>query len=317
MTDYPISHVPNNPTLKGFAHMVKDITFTDREEDSLQLQLLLPWKLSDNEGNDLVYPAVVFVQGSSWTFPNVYHQLPQLAQLARQGYVAATVTHRSFLDGHQSPAFLKDVKTSIRFLRANAKKYHIDPEHIGIWGTSSGGNAALLVGLTADTPEYKTAEWQEQSDAVNFVVDCFGPTNTVLMVEQIQKAIAKFQTEIKNLSPGQQLQMQTEKLEQASTLELGMQQFFGSPDGSLDMEKIQEISPVHRLDADKAYPPFLILHGDQDRTVKYEQSVLMYKALLDHGTVAEMISVDGADHENDFWSQEILDAIGEFIAKHI
>lgn len=317
MTNYPISHIPNNPELKDLAHMVKDITFTSREEDPLQLQLLQPWKLLDSEGNDLVYPAVVFVQGSSWTFPNVYYELPQLAQLARRGYVVATVTHRSFLDGHKSPAFLEDVKTSIRFLRANAEQYHIDPERIGIWGTSSGGNTALLAGLTADMPKFKTTEWQEQSDAVKFVVDCFGPTNTVLMIEQIQGAIAKFQAEIKSLPPGQQLYKQKQKLEKASTLESGLKQFLGREDGSLDMERVREISPVHWLDAEKTYPPFLLLHGDEDRTVRYEQSLLMYKALQDHGTVAEMICVDGADHENDFWSQEVLNAIWDFIAKHI
>lgn len=316
MTDYPIRHIEYNPSLTGFARMIKDITFTDREEDPLQLQLLQPWKLTDGNGDDIAYPAVVFVQGSSWTFPNVYYELPQLAQLARQGYVVATVTHRSFLDGYQSPAFLEDIKTSIRFLRANAEQYHIDPEHIGIWGTSSGGNAALLVGLTADVSKFKTAEWPEESDAVNFVVDCFGPANTVLLVEQLQKALVQTLEEITELPPEQQ-ELQSERAQRAQSLQAGFQQFLGSPDNNLDIEKIREISPIHWLDPEKTYPPFLILHGDQDRTVKYEQSVNMYKALVDHGTKAEMIRVDGAGHEDDFWSQEVLDAIWDFIAKYI
>ncbi|HHU07867.1 MAG TPA: prolyl oligopeptidase family serine peptidase, partial [Clostridiaceae bacterium] len=122
---------------------------------------------------------------------------------------------------------------------------------------------------------------------------------------------------IKSLPPGQQLHKQKQKLEKASTLESGLEQFLGREDGSLDMQKVREISPVHWLDAEKTYPPFLLLHGDEDRTVRYEQSLLMYKALQDHGTVAEMICVDGADHENDFWSQEVLNAIWDFIAKHI
>ncbi|MCB8600020.1 alpha/beta hydrolase, partial [Blautia sp. DFI.9.9] len=69
--------------------------------------------------------------------------------------IVATVQHRSALDGHAFPAFLQDVKTAIRYLRAHAAEYQIDPDRVGIWGTSSGANAALLTALTPNDPRYE------------------------------------------------------------------------------------------------------------------------------------------------------------------
>ncbi|MDD2427439.1 MAG: alpha/beta hydrolase [Eubacteriales bacterium] len=312
MTDYPMRHIASNPSQDGLAGMIPDITFTRRDKDNLQMQILQPWGLVNEQGEDRLYPAVLFVQGSGWTFPQVYFEIPQLAQLARKGYVVATTTHRSLKDGHRAPAFLEDVKTAIRFLRAQADTLHIDPERIGIWGTSSGANAALLVGLTADDPKYKTAEWAEESDAVSFVVDCFGPADTVHMVQLFQTAVAKGKDALEQLS-AQERETQTKAL---ASLRTDMQNFVGLPDGSIDMDLVREMSPLERIEIDKTYPPVLILHGDQDELVAYDQSLRLYKAFKDHGTEAEMITVDGGKHEDGFWSQEVLEAIWEFIARH-
>ena len=96
----------------------------------------------------------------------------------------ATVGHRSCLDGYQAPAFLVDVKTAIRFLRVHAKDYSIDPECVAIRGTSSGGNTALLVGLTAGDKRFFTDEYACESDAVQCVVDCFGHTDLEAMADE-------------------------------------------------------------------------------------------------------------------------------------
>ena len=102
---------------------------------------------------------------------------PQLSMFAQQGYVIASVRHRSRRDGFAAPAFLRDCKSALRFLRTNAAAYHIDPDHVCAWGTSSGGNTVLLMGLTGDDPAYRTDEYPDASDAVQAVIDCFGPTD--------------------------------------------------------------------------------------------------------------------------------------------
>ena len=299
MSDYPIRHIDKNPSLEGQARMVPNITFTDREENPLTMQLFRPWNATEVGDLDAAYaervwPTVVFVQGSGWTFPDVYFELPQIAQLARRGYVVVTVTHRNYEEGHRAPAFLKDVKTAIRYLRSHAAQYSIDPEKIGIWGTSSGGNAAMLVGLTGDDPKYKTNEWADQSDAVDFVVECFGPADTGDLLQDIEAQAGQADEVEKNL----------------------LLNFIGSPDGGIDMDLVRELSPIERIEEGRTYPPFLLLHGDGDPVVAYEPTVRFYNKLRDHGTEAEMVCVDGAQHEGNFWSEELFGIIWDFIDRH-
>ena len=99
--------------------------------------------------------------------------------------MVATVNHRNASRDASAvfPAYLKDVKAAIRYLRANARRWHVDPERLGIWGTSSGGNTSLLVGLTADDPRYEDGSYATESDAVSFVVSCFPPTDMMEAID--------------------------------------------------------------------------------------------------------------------------------------
>ena len=173
--------IANNPTLKGLAEFFPNITYSTATGVDIKLDIVRPmtWE-TDKESR---FPLVVFIQGSAWHFPNTNFEMAQLSMLAQQGYVVATVTHRSIADGHDAPAFLKDVKTDVRFLRTNAAEYHIDTERVYAFGTSSGGNTALLLGLTGDMEEFRTEEYPDVSDHVDAVIDCFGPTNIMDFLE--------------------------------------------------------------------------------------------------------------------------------------
>ena len=171
----PIKVIPYNPLLEGLAESTGDIVFAHEDGKDITLRILKPWKNDLNK--DKRYPLIVFIQGSGWTFPNIGYHLPHIAQFAMAGYVVATVTHRSCNDGHPAPAFLQDVKSAIRYLRAHADEHQIDPTRVAAWGTTSGGNTALLLGMTGDDPRYVSAVHPEQSDAVKVVVDVFGPTD--------------------------------------------------------------------------------------------------------------------------------------------
>lgn len=283
-----IRYIKNNPSLKGMAEMVPNVVFSTAQGVELKLQIFKPWT---QEGNEQVqYPLIVFVQGSAWTFPNVNYEIPQLAQFAREGYVVATLTHRNCLEGHPFPAFLEDIKTGIRFLRRNAAQYQIDPERVGIWGTSSGGNTALLVGLTGEQPEYRTNEYPDASDSVKAVVDCFGPTDL------------------------------TDAINNIPSIPEGMRQIFEGlrgDDTSENVKKLQEINPVNHIEPGKKYPPFLILQGNQDDLVPYSQSELMYHKLLEAGADASLVCVEGAPHEGSFWSNEVLEIIRVFFDQNL
>jgi acetyl esterase/lipase len=279
--------IRNNPDLQGMAVMVPDIVYSTAQGVELKMQVMKPWAM---EVDNRKYPLIVFVQGSAWTFPDVYYEIPQLAHFAREGYVVATLTHRNSLEGHPFPAFLQDVKTGIRFLRKHAKDYQIDSDRVAIWGTSSGGNTALLVGLTGDDVSYKTEEYAEYSDAVKTVVECFGPTDLTWPINNIK------------------------------SLQEGMKQIFEGlrgEDTEENVRKLQEINPVNHIITGKDYPPFFILQGNKDDLVDYSQSELMYHKLLDAGVDASMVCVEGAPHEGSFWSNELLGMIKEFIDKNL
>ncbi len=278
--------IKNNPELTGLARWIGGITYSADTGVELKLELLQPWAA----GEDKRYPCIVFVQGSAWTFPDVGYELPQLGEFARKGYVVATLTHRSSVENHKAPAFLEDVKTGIRFLRKNAAKYGIDPERIGIWGTSSGGNTALLMGLTGDDPFYRTKEYSEYSDAVKTVAECFGPAD---LFELFKQGVPELD---ENGQPSIFIRLLGDTVEE-------------------QRERMSMMNPVEKVVPEKQYPPFLLMHGDKDELVPYDQCTLMADKLCECGVHTEVIRVEGAPHEGDFWSQELLDLIEDFFAR--
>ncbi len=284
MKEAYIRHIPHNPRLRGLACRVPDVVFSTASGTPLTMQILTPWR---EEGDERRYPLIVFLQGSAWTSPDVNYELPQLAGYARAGYVVASITHRSRLDGHPAPAFLQDAKTAVRFLRANAKEFGVDPERVCFFGTSSGGNTSMLIALTGDDERYRTSEYAAYSDAVQLSVECFGPSD----LGPLMAARGK------------------ENLEALTTF-LG-----GDPAAHADL--LRQMSPLCILPEVKNVPPMLLLHGDADEMVPYEQGTQMYEALLAAGHDAEMICINGAPHEGSFWSEAVHEAVLDFLARRL
>ena len=281
--NYPeIMEFESNESLSGLAALQPDITYSTVDGKALKLTLITPWR---PEGEIKRHPLVVFVQGSAWTTPDINYEIPQLAQLARDGYVVATIVHRSSLDGCAFPAYLVDTKAAIRFLRAHAEEYGIDPEKVCIYGTSSGGNTALLVGVTGDFPAFKSGENAEYSDAVQCVVECFGPTELKDMIDPDNFDAHNGGDDILD----------------------------GLAGGGDKRELLSRMSPTTYVQEGGKYPPFLIAHGDADPMVPYEQGTLMFHRLIDVGANARMIRVKGAPHEGPFWSPALVDEIFGFI----
>lgn len=287
--DIPV--IPCNAELDGLARVVPDVVFSTATGQDLKLQLLLPWRANQEGKLEKRYPLIVFVQGSAWTFPDVYFELPQLGQYAQAGYAVATVTHRNCLEGHPFPAYLQDVKAAIRFLRTHAGDYAIDPERVCIWGTSSGGNTALLVGLTGDDPAFETAEHPGVSSSVQLVVECFGPTDTLQMVRE----------------------QYSDQEDQPGSI------FYGLCGGKVAQHEdvLRAMSPYYHVQPGRAYPPFLLLHGDADPVVPYEQGLKMYDRLLGAGCDARMVCIGGAPHEGSFWSQRLHGLILGYLSERL
>lgn len=281
-----IHEINNNAAMKGQVRLIENVTYSTVDGEALKMDILAPWSQRYDYLKSDPRPLIVFVQGSSWRQPTMGEEIPQLVQFVKAGYIVATVQHRNSLDGHSFPAFLQDVKTAIRFLRAHAEQYAIDPQRVAIWGTSSGANASLLVALTPDDPRYKTAEYTDQSDAVNAVVSCFAPTDVVDTFKNVSQV------------PGSDI--------------LQYSLFGTDPSKWEDIKR--QMSPLYQIKDGQKYPPFLLLHGDADKVVPYHQMEDMYHALEEHGVSVEAYRVKGANHERDFWSQTIYDIVKDFLA---
>lgn len=282
--------IKRNPTLDGLAEITPDIVYSRAGGKELTMRVLYPWR--NDENADRRYPLILFIQGSGWTYPNINCEIPQLAWYARHGYAVATVTHRNCWDGFPFPAFLQDVKCALRYLRAHAEDFRIDAGKVTVYGTSSGGNTALLLGLTGDDPRYKTDEYADQSDAVSAVVECFGPTDMFTLFESYR-----------------------DRSSDTSFVEalLG-----GSPDSDIAKANARDMSPLLIAKEGVHYPPTMILHGDSDSVVPYEsQGVRMFERLDGLGCSVEMVRVEGADHEGSFWSNELHDIVLDFIDRHM
>lgn len=280
--------INHNPEMKGMVELKTDIVFAEPDGEKLCMQMVKPMWKPEGKG----FPLVVFIQGSAWTKPDQFWEIPQLSQLARKGFVVASVTHRSCFTA-SAPAFLVDVKTAIRFLRAHAVDYDIDKERVCAWGTSSGGNTALLLGMTGDDPRFETEDWAGESTRVQAVVDCFGPTDLMKMVEE----------QFKDAPP-----------------EDGESIMCALGDGKTPDEirdRLNLISPIRYAHPGRDFPPFLMLHGDADGLVLYEDTETLYSRLVACGYDARLVRVTNAPHEGSFWSQPLLEIIFDFIQKQL
>ena len=120
------------------------------------------------------YPALLLIHGGGWRSGNKSMDVPMAQQIAAKGYVTAAVEYRLSPEALY-PAAVYDIKAAIRFLRANAKKFNIDPERIAIAGSSAGGQLAALIGMTNDVKKFDGGEGNNSVSAkVQAIIDMDG-----------------------------------------------------------------------------------------------------------------------------------------------
>src|SRR5581483_11615346 len=106
------------------------------------------------KNGDGPFPAVVCIHGGGFRAGSRQGYDGLCLRLAQRGYVAVTASYR-LAPQFQFPAAVHDVKAAVRWLRANAKKYHIDPERIGVTGGSAGGHLAQFLGVTGGVSPFE------------------------------------------------------------------------------------------------------------------------------------------------------------------
>ena len=229
-------------------------------------------------------PLIVWVHGGAWLAGS--KENCRSARFLRHGYAAASINYR--LSRHAIfPAQIEDCKAAIRFLRANAEKYKIDPNRIGVWGASAGGHLVALLGTTGDVKEFDKEPNLHVSSKVQAVCDFFGPTDLTKMSD--------FESTMDHDAPD-------------------------SPESLLVGGPVQENKEACKLANPITYvskddPPFLICHGDKDMLVPHNQSVLLNAALKKAGVSVKFHTVKGGGHG--FRDPEAERMVQEFFDKHM
>jgi acetyl esterase/lipase len=210
-----------------------------------------------------------------------------LQALVNRGYAIASIDYRLTTTA-PFPANIHDIKAAIRFLRANAKAYHIDEKRIVIAGASAGGHLAALAGLTGGTAELdgELGEYLGTSSEVQAIVSLYGASNLTTILSQ---------------SSAHGLSVRVPALQ----LLLG-----GSPEEKPALAELA--SPVFQLDAKD--PPLLLFHGDQDNQMPIEQARELKRACDATGLRCEFHVLEGAGHGGDvFYRSERIDQIDRFL----
>jgi acetyl esterase/lipase len=214
-------------------------------------------------------PAVIWIHGGGWSGGS--HVQNNAEWLARYGYFTASIEYR--LSGEaQWPAQIEDCKLGVRWLRANAAKYHVDPDRIAVWGASAGGHLVACLGTMGGLAQFEGGGgYPGVSSRVQAVVDFCGPVDFTQGSAGIQKLSAK--------PPDYESP--------------GLHALFG---GSFQDKKDlwKQGSPICHVSAGD--PPFLVVHGDQDEIVPYAQAGEMVAALKKASVPVEFITVKGGGH---------------------
>ncbi|MEO8217811.1 MAG: alpha/beta hydrolase [Acidobacteriota bacterium] len=262
-----------------------DLEFASVAGQSLRLDLFLP-------SGPGPFPVIVSVHGGSWT-SGTRDQGTAILQVGR-GYAVANIDYR-LAPEFTFPSQIEDVKASVRWLRANAARFNLNPNAIAVMGYSAGGQLAALLGTSADVSslEGQALGNAGYSSRVSAVVDYFGPTDLLQLAAQAPAC-----------EPGD-----PNDPSEAPSL------FIGCPIQSCP-EKTESANPITYVTPDD--PPFLILHGLADCLVPWQQSQILYDALTAAGVEAKLVLVPAARHADFlFLTSAVQNQVDDFLDRHL
>lgn len=264
--------------------VITNITFAQTDAwfghttQDLRMDLIYP----EDTAHD--YPCIVWICGGAWLSIDKSAHLAYLSELARAGFVVASVQYRTSNEA-KFPAQLCDVKAAIRYLRAHAARYHIDEAHIGVMGESAGGYLTCMAAL-CDDPAYEVGEYLSYSSKVQAACPWYPPTDFRGFLYENEEQCA------------------------ASPESLLM--------GKNAMRNPREAlacCPVSFVTKDA--PPFFIIHGKCDKTVPFTQGVELHDELEKEGSDVTLLEIEDADHADiRFFQEEIWQEIITFLKQN-
>jgi acetyl esterase/lipase len=266
----------------------ENITYGKGGETELKLDLARP------DGNG-PFPAIVFIHGGGWYQGNRQGYRGQIKEAAKRGYVSVTISYRLMKFDEEKketttatpnfPAQIHDAKAAIRWMRAHAAKYNVDPNRIGVTGGSAGGHLSLLVGLTDSKSNLEGDGGNpDQSSRVQAVVNIFGPTDMAAC-------------------------------HKTSSVAWIFRLFMGGIPGETN-GTYKAASPINYVSEDD--PPVLTLHGDRDTLVPIAQATTLNEKMKSAGASHTLIVFEGQGHGfRGAFQQKSMTAMWDFFDQHL
>ncbi|XUL85906.1 prolyl oligopeptidase family serine peptidase [Streptomyces galilaeus] len=283
-----------------------DITYssptTNGEKSDLKLDIQVPTSTSGKK------PLVIYLTGGGFVMADRTANLSQRTYVADQGYVVASLQYRTTKDGATYKDAVADVKSAIRYLRANADKYDIDTDHVAVWGQSAGGYLAAMTGATNGEKSFDVGDNLDQSSEVQGVVDEFGPADLSKLAADYDTAAQK-----SNYSAGNS----------------AAQWVYGPGTKKSVADRTSEVAaadPATHISSRTA--PFVLFHGSADNLVSPSETLDLQTALRAKGIESTRYVLTGAGHGDlSFtgdtsaalpWStQETMGHIVDFLGQHL
>jgi acetyl esterase/lipase len=239
-----------------------DVEYGTVAERPLLLDVVRPARKAER-----LRPAIVFVHGGGWIAGDKSEMRPLAETAARAGFVCFNINYRlSFGAENTWPIPLDDTQRAVRWIRANAARYGVDPARIGAMGTSAGGHLVTFLG-TSETLDNSDPALAQYSSRVQCVVDLFGPSDfTDPKMGDVPAALM------------------------ANDL---LRQFLGGTPAEM-AAAARAASPLWRVDEKSA--PFLIFHGRNDALVSPAQSERLHAALQQAGVESRLVILEGEGH---------------------
>lgn len=256
-----------------------NLTYGEVAGTELKLDLAMP-----KAGNG-PFPAVVFLHGEGWKAGNRQQMSHFVEGMAGLGYVAVAVEYR-LVPTARFPAQVEDCKASIRWLRANAATYRVDPDRIGVVGFSAGGHLASMLGVAGKKDGLEGAGGNGHlSSRVQAVVTFFGPTD--------------FST--RDWSRDLEAEV--------------IVPFLGGSSADVP-DAYKRASPINYVTKDA--PPFLLFHGMEDKLVPVDQSIVFAEKLKSVGVPTQLVVFQGEGHGfTDATNQKAMQQMLDFLDQRL
>jgi acetyl esterase/lipase len=249
-------HAPQERRPPEGVEFQRDVTYGRGGGEELQLNLARP---ADAAGPGA---CVVVIHGGGWKAGHRSAHDHLTWRFAARGYVSATLGYR-LAPRHRFPAQVEDVKCAVRFLRAHAEKYGIDPDRVGAIGFSAGAHLAMMLAVAGPEDGLEgEGGWADQPSRVSAAVSFFGPTDLA-----------------------------------AKDLPEGTEPFLRDFLGGTAEERAglcRKASPVTYVT--KGDAPILLLQGTKDPLVPYTQATVMVEAMTREGVRGRADLIVGAGH---------------------